>query len=455
MAAPTLNTVVAGAGWAGLSAAVRLGQAGMPVTLLEASRQLGGRARSIVDGEWHIDNGQHMLLGAYHQTLKLFDTLGVPERKMVRRKLFELEMRSPAHGQVRLRVPNVAGPVHILWGLMRARGLDLQERGTAMRLGARLIRSRFTIAQDQPLEKWLLQHGQTRRLIQTLWQPLCLAMLNTPIREASTKVFLHILRKTFARERDDSDLLFIRPPLSATLPGLTQDFIQRHNGEIQLNQRITGLAIEQNRLHGIYVNQSFRPCEQLILATPPWTTRRLLAEHEATQPISQALERLDHHPICTVYLQYPDTASLGTDFIGLVDSLGHWVFDRCMNGQPGLMAVVICGPGPHMDMDNAALADQLIGEMARLYPHWPQPINWRIIREKRATFGCRTGIERFRPSALTPVEGLFLAGDYLDTGYPSTLEGAVKSGLMSARALLEAPQTTAPANTNSPTRAAQ
>lgn len=439
-----MKTVVAGGGWAGLTAAVTLSQHGIPIDLLESSKQLGGRARSIIDQEWYIDNGQHMMLGAYRNTLKLFDTLGMPERKIVRRKLLEFEMHSVDKSKVMLRVPNVAAPVHLLWGLMRAKGLDLHERGTALRLGARLIRNKFTITQDIALEKWLLQNGQTRRLIQYLWQPLCLAMLNTPIKEASTKVFIHILRKNFARDRDDSDLLFILPPLSACLPTFAKQYIEQRDGSIHLNQRVTGLAVEHNRLQGIYINKTFQPCEQLILATPPWTTKKLLAEHAATQQISNDLEQFNHHPICTIYVQYPDTASLGTEFIGLVDSIGHWVFDRCMNGQPGLMAVVICGPGKHMTIDNESLAQHVIDELARLYPNWPQPLKWRVMREKRATFSCDTTIQAKRPKPKTAIKGLWLAGDYLDTGYPSIIEGAVKSGIMSAKSLLAENVTSSP-----------
>ncbi len=431
-----MKTVVAGGGWAGLAAAATLSQQDISVDLFESSKQLGGRARSIIDDEWYIDNGQHMMLGAYRNTLKLFNMLGVDERKIARRKLLEFEMHSADNSKVMLRVPNVAAPVHLLWGLMRTKGLDLHERGTALRLGARLIRDKFSITDDLPLEKWLLQNGQTRRLIQYLWQPLCLAMLNTPIKEASTKVFIHILRKNFARERDDSDLLFILPPLSACLPTFAKQYIEQHDGSIHLNQRITGLAVENNQLQGIYMDETYLSCDQLILATPAWITQKLLAEHEATQQISHDLEQFNHHPICTIYIQYPDTASLGTEFIGLVDSMAHWVFDRCMNGQPGLMAVVICGPGEHMNMENESLATVVIDELARLYPKWPEPIKWRVLREKRATLSCDTTVQEKRPETRTPIKGLWLAGDYLNTGYPSILEGAVKSGIMSARSLL-------------------
>ncbi|ALP53178.1 hypothetical protein Tel_08420 [Candidatus Tenderia electrophaga] len=436
MATQALNTVVVGGGWAGLAAATTLSRYGMAVDLFESGSVLGGRARSVSNQDWHIDNGQHMMLGAYRNILGMLQTLGIPEHRMVKRKLLQFEMRSARQQTVTLHVHNMAAPMHLLWGLMRAKGLDLHERGTALRLGARLIRNRFSIGQDQPLEKWLLQHGQTRRLIQFLWQPLCLAMLNTPIRDASTQVFLRILRKHFAREREDSDLLFILPRLSDALPRHARHFIEDHGGRLHLQRRITGLAIAAGKLQGFYCGEAFQPCERLILATPPWSTQKLLSAHPQTRVLADTLAQFHHHPICTIYLQYPDSVSLGNDLIGLVDGIGHWVFDRRINGQPGLMAVVICGPGNHMTLDNQTLAQALMEELAALYPHWPPAMRWRVLREKRATFGCDAGIQQKRPEAKTAVEGLWLAGDYLNTGYPSTLEGAVKSGIMSARALL-------------------
>ncbi len=442
-----MKVAVAGAGWAGLAAAATLSRKAISINLFESSKQLGGRARSVTDGEWFIDNGQHIMLGSYHHTLNLLSSFGVHERKVVRRKLLQLEMHANNSNTVTLKVPNVAAPMHLLWGLMRAKGLDLHERGTALRLGARLIRNKFNISEDLPLEKWLLQNGQTRRLIQFLWQPLCLAILNTPIKEASTRVFLHILKKNFGREREDSDMLFFLPALTDCMPTHAKQFIEQHHGKIHLSQRVTGLAIEQNTLTGIYLEDELQPCEQLILATPPWVTKKLLAQHEATRSLSHDLEQFHHHPICTVYIQYPDTARLGTELIGLVDSIGHWVFDRGINGQPGLMAVVICGPGKHMTMDNETLAQTVMHELSDFYPNWPAANCWRVMREKRATFGCETAIQSRRPGPKTPVKGLWLAGDYLNTGYPSTLEGAVKSGIMSAKGLM------AEYGLNSPARA--
>jgi squalene-associated FAD-dependent desaturase len=431
-----MHVTVVGGGWAGLAAAATLCHQQIPVTLLEASKQLGGRARTIPDETWNIDNGQHIMLGSYHYTINLLKNFDIHERTVLQRSLLSLEIRSPEQESIRLQVPNVAAPMHLLWGIMRTQGLDLHERGTLLRLGARLIRGNFTIKQDQTLEKWLLQQGQTRRLINHVWQPLCLGLLNTPIREASTRVFLKLAKKIVSRDREDSDLLFIKPTLTECLPIYARRFIEQHDGTIQLKRRVNRLIIDKNKLKGIMVGDKFQPVDQLILATPPWVTQKLMGEHEATQEISELLDRLSYHPICTVYLQYPEKTRLEREFIGLTDSVGHWLFDHRINGQPGLMTVIICGPGKHMTMDNVSLVSQVREELAALFPHWPPAQKTRVIREKRATFGCVVDCDEMRPTALTGVRGLYLAGDYLNTGYPARLEGAVKSGTLSAKALM-------------------
>ena len=427
-----IKVIVVGGGWAGLAAAVNLSQQNINVTLLESAKQLGGRARSIESNGWHIDNGQHLMLGAYREILKLLGTLKIRERDVLKRNLLTLDIRSINGGGVKLQVPNVAAPIHLLWALMRAKGLDLHERGTALRMCLRLARKNFQIDEDQALEKWLKQNGQSKNLIKYLWEPLCLASLNTPIKNASTQVFVRVLHDSFAQEREDSDLLFFLPALNDFLPSHAKNHIESQNGEIIHNTRVSDLLVKGDAIKGVIANDQIYHADHVILATPPWVTAKLLAPYAATKEISSKLEKFAYNPICTVYLQYPSETRLDSDMFGMVDSIGQWVFDRRLNNQPGLMSVVISGPGKHMEVSNESLAETIKEELAALNPSWPQATDWRIIREKRATFDCHANINQQRPTAKTPLNGLWIAGDFVDTGYPATLEGAVRSGVTCA-----------------------
>ena len=190
-------------------------------------------------------------------------------------------------------------------------------------------------------------------------------------------------------------------------------------------------AASDQAITAVDLDRKPTPIDHLILATPPWISQTLLKPHAPA--LAAQLAALRHHPICTIYLRYPPDVVLGPDMIGMVDSLSQWVFDRGVAGQPGLMAIIISGPGAHMAMTNADVARQITAELAQLNPRWPAPVDWKIIREKRATFACHANVHTLRPGPESPLRNVWLAGDYVDTGYPATLEGAVRSGLASAR----------------------
>jgi squalene-associated FAD-dependent desaturase len=428
--------VVVGGGWAGLAAAIELVYAGVPVTLIEAARQLGGRARCVRFGELRVDNGQHILLGAYREWLALLERIGLPEGQVVRRLPLQLDMRHPREPGLTLRTPALPAPLHLLAGLLVARGLSARERLAALRFGHCLARTRLSLAEDRSVARLLREHGQPPRLIRLLWEPLCLAALNTPIEIASARIFLGVLRESFRHRRHDSDLLLPITDLGSALPEPAQRYIEDHGGQVLLHRRVSGLRIERGVLQGVELEGGFLPARQLVLAVSPVMCRRLLSPHAAFAGIVDKLERLDHQPITTLYLRYPPGVRLPHPMLGLLDGHGQWVFDRGLAGQAGLMAVVISATGTHMELDNAALTAAVRQELADLFPHWPAPLDSLVIREKRATFASRVGVDGLRPAPATPVAGCWLAGDFTATGLPGTLEGAVMSGRACARGIL-------------------
>ena len=429
--------VVVGGGWAGLAAAIELVHAGVPVTLIEAARQLGGRARCVRFGELRVDNGQHILLGAYREWLALLARIGLAEGQVVRRLPLQLDLRHPRGPGLTLRTPALPAPLHLLAGLLGARGLSARERLAALRFGHCLARTRLPLPEDRSVATLLRERGQPPRLIRLLWEPLCLAALNTPIEIASARIFLGVLRESFRHRRRDSDLLLPITDLGSALPEPAQRYIEDHGGQVLLNRRVTGLCIERGVLQGVRLDGEFLPARQLVLAVSPVMCRRLLSPHEAFSDIVGKLERLDYQPITTLYLRYPPGVRLPHPMLGLLDGHGQWIFDRGLAGQAGLMAVVISATGAHVELDNAALTAAVRQELAHLFPHWPAPLDSLVIREKRATFASRVGVDGLRPEPESPVDGCWLAGDFTATGLPGTLEGAVMSGRACARGILE------------------
>lgn len=431
-----MHIVIVGAGWAGLAAAVELARAGTEVTLVEAAAHAGGRARRVDLHGTHCDNGQHLMLGAYRAMLEVLELVGASEAQLFDRHPLCLEMRTARRSAVRLRFPALPAPLHVVAGFLSAHGLTLADRWRALRLCATLSRQGFALERDEPLGPWLRRARQSERLIAALWEPLCLAALNTPAERASTRVFLRILKEVFAGPRGDSDMLFPRGDLGAVFPEPALRYLAQRGTRVRCGERVTALTVEGDRVGGVVTRSGDIRADHVILAVSPWSCLRLLSAHPALGGITGRLSALGHEPIATVYLQYPREVRLGVPMVGLLEGTAQWVLDLRGAGQPGRLAVVISGPGPHMGWSHAELIENVRAELGRHFPDWPDPQRAWVIRERRATFSCRAGIDEQRPGNATPLAGLWLAGDYTDTGLPGTLEGAVRSGRRCAAAVL-------------------
>lgn len=427
------EVVIVGGGWAGLAAAVELASAGVRVRLLEAANTLGGRARSVTQGSWQGDNGQHLMIGGYHESLRLMAEVNAP---LPHRLPLSLPVMGPS-GRVWLRAANLPAPLHLLVGLLRSEGLSRGERFAALRFATKMALRRYRLASDMTVETLLRRHQQGERLIQQLWEPLCLGALNTPIAEASAALFLRVIGDSFGRRRADSDLLIPATDLGACFPEPARRYIEGRGGRVETGSRVTTLLAEAGRVTVVTQGGETITSRQLIIATPWWVAQRLFAALPTLAPLSAQLAALQPAPIITLWLDYPETVALDQPLVGLSGTLAQWLFDGGLYGRPGRIAVVISGPGPHESLDREALAGVVVDELRERFPGWPEPLGWQLIRERRATYLATPASARHRPPNQTAIEGLWLAGDYTATGYPATLEGAVRSGVQCAQLLLK------------------
>ncbi len=447
---PATETLIIGGGWAGLAAAVALAAAGEPVRLLESARQVGGRARCTRFGAHTVDNGQHLLIGAYRALDEVLRLLELPPERLFMRIPLELRLRALDDRPLQLNAATLPAPFNLLFGLLGACGLSLRERLAALRMLRQLAREGFTLSDDISVQELLSAQRQSPRLCRALWQPLCLATLNTHSQEASARLFLRVLKEAFTGARGNSDLLIPRQDLGHTLPEPAVDFIERHGGRVQLGRRVQRLILHGDRITGVVVDDEQLPAERVILAVGPRAAQQLLDPHPPLFAQAAQLAGLRFSPICTVYLAYPPHCRLPRPLIGLLDGISQWIFDRRVCDQAGIMGAVISGGGLHAAMDNDGLARHVARELGRLYPEWPAPHAHLVVREKRATFLARPDVDARRPAMQTAVQGLWLAGDYTATGLPATLEGALRSGLQCAREILSLRQTSPLPETGSP-----
>ncbi|HEY0907269.1 MAG TPA: hydroxysqualene dehydroxylase HpnE [Methylophilus sp.] len=431
-AASRRHIAVVGAGLSGLAAAMYLLRHGHQVSLFEAAPQAGGRARSVALPATMIDNGQHLCIGAYHQTLQLLQQAGLTPAQCFHRWPLALHMYDGAHRMSLITSRWLPAPLHLLSGLLMAQGLSWRSKWQALRWMMTLKRQRFTLPADCTLLVLLKQQQQTSETIRYLWEPLCLAALNTPIQYASAQVFLHVLRDSFQHKQTDSDFLVAKSDLSETMiqPLLAQ--IQALGGQLFLREPVTALMGDAAGCQLVTARQTSW-FDDVIVAVAPHQLKTITGDFQP--PLSFAYE-----PITTIYLQFAAETRLPQPIIGLCHGLAQWAFDRgqCCD-QAGLIAIVISAHA-RLPADKALLVQQCIAELnlalASDGMQLPQaPLWYQVITEKRATFHCAAGLER--PRCETRQPHILLAGDYVSGPYPATIEGAVRSGQQAAQRLCD------------------
>jgi squalene-associated FAD-dependent desaturase len=423
---------VLGAGWAGLAAAVELAAAGARVTVYEAARTLGGRARRVELNGLALDNGAHILVGAYKETLRLIrlvhgDVAGL------RTQPLDLHIQ----GHFRMRAPALPAPLHLAVALLAARGMGLRERIAAARFMQSLRRTQFRVEPDITVSDLLARHAQGENARRFLWEPLCVGALNTPPHEVSAQVFLNVLRDSLNGARSDSEILLPARDLSSLFPDAAGRFLETRGARVAMGCAVQRVKAGPEGLDVITPAGAER-FAAVICALPPFRVADVLRESAALEPTLQQIAALRFQPIYCAYLQYAAHVRLPQPMLGLAGGLGQWAFDRGqLCGQPGLIAVVISARGQHEDIERRELIERLHAELRREFPHLPERPEWsKVIGEQRATFACTPGLSR--PPQRTPVAGLYLAGDYTESPYPGTLEAAVRSGVACARLTLEA-----------------
>jgi squalene-associated FAD-dependent desaturase len=416
------RVAIVGAGWAGLAAAVELAPH-VALTVFEAGREPGGRARRVRDADHVIDNGQHILLGAYETCWRLMRRVGVdPDSALLRLPLTWVQ----ADG-LQMRCPPWPAPWHLLAGLLSARGLPLSDKGRLLAAFARLARARWRIDGDPTVADWLDSARQGETLRQTFWRPLVLSALNTPPEQASMRILAAVLRDSLGSKRAASDMMLPRRDLSALFPAPAMAWLAEREATLCLGHRVASVSADAAgaRVDG-------RRFDAAIVACAPYHARRLLPE----EILPAAVKNLSFLPIYTVYLRFARAPRLPLPMMGLRHGVVDWLFDRdALCAEPGMLAAVISAPAPDaLPADEAALIAMVLNDARRIVPDLPAPEWARVLVERRATFASTPGLTR--PGVRLGVKSLFLAGDWGEGEYPATLEGAVRSGVAAASALL-------------------
>lgn len=438
MPLPPHDALILGGGLAGLAAGVRLCQLGKKPLVLEAAKTPGGRARSFTDLTFgtSLDNGPHVLLGAYEKTLRLLDLLGTRPHL---RRLNGLDFWTREEGFHRLRPWPLPTPLHLLGGLLRFPPLKGADIRAALRLG-RALRSPDAL-EEMSVAHWLEAHRQTGEINRRLWHPLCLAALNEPAGSANAALFAAVLKRAFLSDRRAGDLLLPELPLSQLLANPAAAFIAAHGGRVLCRSRVADCRVRDGRLRSFRVNGERVPATvPVIAALPPRAARRLLPKLLPDTPLQEA-------PIISVHLRYDIDPTrpplrLPAPLTGLPFEASQWLVDygRLDAEETGRFAAVLSGAYREEHQAPDLLVRTVHTDLARLIPELAAPplrlpAAVRVVKERRATFAAWPGSSAHRPGVRTRLDNLVLAGDWTATGLPATLEGAVQSGVTAAEAV--------------------
>ena len=443
---PSKKVVVLGGGLAGLAAARSALELDHRVTLVEKRPFLGGRAYSFYDpqAEGEVDNGQHVFLGCCTYYREFVRALGAEDKAFIQKKFSTDVFLNGKKGV--LSSTMVLGPLHLLPSFVRYPHLGLMDKLLAAYC---LIRAKLTdrVKGHDDLDRetfydWLRRHHQSERAIANLWNLIILPALNDDVRHVSADMALMVLQVGLLGKPSDSAIGMARIGLTSLTGEPAQRFIEERNGELILGRTVRSFKITDGLVAGVELSDGqVLEGDFYVSALPYEELSRVLPRDLADDPFFARIAGLTSSPIVGIHIWY-DRHVMDQEFAAFLESPVQWVFNRTRiqgsnsaNGQ--YVCISVSGAWDFIDRPKQELRELFAGEMARLFPRAAQAEIERflVVKQPQATFRSIPGASAHRPSQVTPIPNLFLAGEYTDTGWPSTMEGAVRSGVFAARAL--------------------
>jgi zeta-carotene desaturase len=440
------EVLVIGGGFSGLAAGVALAEAGRRVRLLEQKPYLGGRARSFLDPATGsvVDNGQHIFMGCYHATIRFLSTIGTLDRVRFQKRLTLHFLERDGRLTV-LRCPALPSPWHVLLGVLRSSSFAFKEKLEVLRLGRALQRAKPTGlgAEKLSVREWLTRLGQSERLQRNFWDLLCVAALNEDPSVASAALFERVLRLTLFTSPQDSRIGIPIVGLSDVYVDAATAYIRARGGRVECGRSVTGLLISEGQCRGVRLSSGEEiEAESVLSAVPSFQLAGLLpGELLRFEPFFAPVVSLRPAPIISINLWF-DRAITELDLVGLRGTTIQWLFNKgkILGGSESYVSLVLSGAHQHIGRTKDELLATALLELADLFPEEAQKAklrHWLIIKERFATFSPTWEAEQLRPTARTPIRGLYLAGDWTATGLPATIESAVQSGYTAAAAILD------------------
>ena len=441
------DVIIIGGGFAGLSAGVAMAQKGFRVALLESKPTLGGRAYSFADEESgdFVDNGQHVLMGCYSETLDFLDRIG-SRRHLVFHEDLEIEMLDGGGASATLRTAHLPGPFHMSTGLLRYRHLTMRERLRVLTGGLKLLtmqRRDQTALQKMTVAQLMDALGQSDRARAAFWYPLSIATLNDEPEVSSAALLAEVLKRAFFAKRSDSAFVYSRVGLSDLYCTGAASIIEASGGTISTHAQVELIEFEKGDAARVKLRDGTRlSAASIICAVPSHQLARLLPASLRAERFFGPIVELRSSPIICVHAWF-DREITNSAFVGFIGTSTQWLFNKRrifeIHGErhPGYLSFVISGARKLMDRSNEELLDLVMHDLKAMIPSSSEArlVRALVLKEKHATMAPAPDTFRLRPTTRTPIRNLFLAGDWVQTGLPATIESAVISGRGAAAAV--------------------
>ncbi len=417
------KVIIIGGGFAGLSTAVFLADAGYDIILLEASPKLGGRAYSFYDKELSctIDNGQHIMMGCYSNTLQFLEIIGAADELEIQERLNVVFVNSQAQ-QHELALKSDIYPLNLTRALLNFKAIGMKERLKIVDFFLDLAFTEDTDLEDITVFEWLKEKGQSDSSIKSFWEILSIGTLNSRIEEASAATFSRVLKAVFLQGNDALKIILPKRGLSEMYCGCSENFLKQKGAQIKLGEKAAYIEIKYNRAVKLKTNSSvYENFDYIVSAIPLYSFQKLIFENSSIK--TPRLE-LEYSPIISLNIKLKQNP-FDKKFYGLIDSSAHWVFNH-----GNFVTIVSSAAFELLNKTNEEIFDQFIFELENYFPVFSRNfvLSYKVIKEKRATFIPFPGSEKDRWNIDFNCDNLLLAGDWTATKLPATIEGAVKSG---------------------------
>lgn len=419
--------IIIGGGLAGISAAVYLAEAGFAVEIIEASLKLGGRTYSFTDKQTNssFDNGQHILMGCYKETFRFLKVINAEKNFSVQKKL-EVNFLKPGYSLFKLKASSLPYPLGLISGLLNYKAISFRERLKILKFFLKLYFYRRANLEYLSVFDWLNLEGQTESIRKAFWEIIAVGALNTNIKKASAKTFSDILKKIFFRGNKSAAIVLPGKGLSEAFCTDAGIFLKNNNGSFSFSEEVIALFYDQQKITGIKTDKrEITSFDYLITAVPPYALQRILPGYP------DSINDFEYSTIVNIHIRLKEN-TLSEKFYGLINSPVHWIFNHDSH-----LTLVISDADHLSDISKEEIFDIAREELCRFTGIGKdQILNYKVIKEKRATFVPSINILNKRSGPRTKFSNLLLAGDWTHTELPSTIESAVKSGKNAARIII-------------------